>query len=194
MPCLMVWGSKHLRSFQLCFLSITKLLNHELGPSSFSIILSLIIFSSSCLNCFSNANWTLLIGCCIETASGSVWSVNSPSNSPTLSLKTSENSNKISLIESSISNFLMSFRVFTLRSLHAAAETVVSNWSRLNRIKFSFWLRLQLKIGCTFSFTTMIEAITFLLLTGLMSSTLIVPSVLTFFPPYTEISSFFSFL
>ena len=40
---------------------------------------------------------------------------------------------------------------------------------------------------------TMTEAIPFLLLTGLMSSTLIVPPIRTFFPPYTEISSFFPF-
>ena len=39
----------------------------------------------------------------------------------------------------------------------------------------------------------MTEAVTFLLLTGLISSTLIVPSVLTFSPQYTEISSFLPF-
>ena len=161
----------------MCFLSNTLLLSHELGPSSFSIILSLIIFSSSSLNCFSNANGTLLLGCCRGTASGSVWSVNSPSNSPTLS-KTSGNSSKISLMESSISNFLMSFSASSLRSLHSAAETVESNGTRLNCIKFSFWQKLQIKNGCTFSFTTMAEAITFLLLAGLMSSSLKVPSVL----------------
>ena len=130
--------------------------------------------------------------CCIGTASGSLWSVHSPSNSSTL-FKNVRNSSKISSIESSISNFLMSFRACYLRSLHSAAETVESNWSILNRIKFSFWQRLQLKIGCTFLFTTMTETITFLLLTGLMSSTLLVPSVLNFFHPYTEISSFFPF-
>ena len=133
------------------------------------------------------------MGCCVGTVHGSVWSVSSPSNSPTLSSKTSGNSSRIPLRESSMSSFLMFFRAYSLRSLHSTAETVESNWSRLNRIKFSFWQRLQLKIGCTFSFTTMTEAVTFLLLTGLISSTVIVPSVLTFFPLYTVKSSFLPF-
>ena len=67
------------------------------------------------------------MGCSIGTASGSVWNVNSPSNSPTLSSKTSGNSSKISLMESWISNFLMSFRACSLGSLQSAAETVESN-------------------------------------------------------------------
>lgn len=121
-------------------------MSHELGPSSFSIILSLIIFFSSCLNCFSSANGTPLMGCCIGTVPGSIWSVNSPSNLPTLSSKTSRYSSKIPLMKSSISNFLMSFRACSLRTLHSTAETVESNWSRLNRIKFRFWQSYSLKL------------------------------------------------
>ena len=66
------------------------------------------------------------MGCCIGTAFGSVWSVNLPSNLPTLSSKTYRNSCKIFLIESSISNFLMSFRACSLKSLHSVVETVES--------------------------------------------------------------------
>ena len=44
----------------------------------------------------------------------------------------SGNFSKISLMESVISNFLMSFRACSLRSLHSAAEMVNSNQSRLN--------------------------------------------------------------
>ena len=64
---------------------------------------------------------------CLGTVSSSVWHVDSPSNSSSLSSKTSGNSSKISLMESSIFNFLMSFRACSLKSLHSAAETVESN-------------------------------------------------------------------
>ena len=63
----MVWGLNISSAFQCVFFRLHSCwaMSYQLGPYSFSIILSLVTFSSSCLNCFSNASYGLMYRNCV---------------------------------------------------------------------------------------------------------------------------------